>query len=115
MKDNKETLQQQIDALKIQLKIVSDVIVQQFKSLFPIKIGPLTFFSKCVSRTPSITVAACHWDWSQTWRWVLSMSITHEDVPVNWDFKCHVTHVWCIHIITPFVRLDFQTQQNMKK
>jgi hypothetical protein len=72
------------------------------------RIGPLYLFDGCV--------AACHWNWSITWRWVFN--IKRHDPGVLMGFHKMRTHQgegWLIAWNTRLLDFCFHSQPNMDR
>ena len=60
-------------------------------------------------------VAAVHWRWSITWRWLLSYSRPSKiQLWHGWHGNSHTGH-FVYTLYTPFGNLRFEKQENMRK
>lgn len=72
------------------------------------KIGPFSLFKGCL--------AAWHWGWSITWRWLVAVSWHSKSHRLGW----HTHRIYCGRGIrcglnTPLVDIFFQSQPNMRR
>jgi hypothetical protein len=71
------------------------------------KIGPLSLFEGCI--------AAWHWKWSLTWRWILSAR-RHQNVRLGpFAMRTHCGGGVLCGLNTPLVDIAFGSQPNMRR
>lgn len=78
------------------------------------KLGHIYLLHK-TNQKRELIIAALHWRWSITWRWLLIYSLpTKIQLWHGWNGNPHTGHfMYCIY--TPIGNLFFQTQRNMKR